>query len=1215
MRVKGTGNLTLTSTSGDLSVNSGGVSAGTGNVLLQAGVGAVGLQVALSVGVGNVNVVAGKAFTQGVDGDINITGPGSLDVRAGTITMADGATSTIANGNIAYTTVGALTLGITGAGVRLGQEALRITGAGNLALTTTAGDVNVESGGASVGRGNISLQASMGAVDLQAPLAVGAGNVTVVAAKTFTQGVDGDIYTAGGGSLDVRAGTITMADGASGTTTNGNIRYAAVGKLTLGALSSNANVSLSALNVVDAGAGDTDTLNITAFGLDVVITGSSAGDGFGSVDNAIETNVAQLSGSVASAGGLVIAQSNSITLGTLSSTGNLIVSTQAGGITTLAGAAITVAGDLLLNAGGSDSDIKLGADLKNTKGNISLFASGSIVQSANITSTAPGKTVEMEAVTGTVKMADGTLLRTEGGNVRVKASGSITLGQIDTRLGLVRAPGTAGQEAWGLVSLLTPNGSIVDNATEAGNGIDVYAKALRIEAALGAGEGANHIESEIITLSASVGLDGVFLTDATSLTVGQTQEVVTQRVANDATNSVSATTDPVQSDVASAGAVVLRTLAGNLTIAASQSDTSGAVRAGGNLLLQAGADTANGDSDILLNAIVRSASGNISVNASRSILQNANVWTGGNASTIDFQAGSNIQQSQDTETSTVSITSNNGNVNLFAGGSITLETVAAGSGSVRMVAGGSIVDGDAQADVQVDLTATGLQMVAGLGGGVGQASNPLEVSVGVIAARAGRGGVYVLETDAISVDAVNVSVQRVDFGANTTVQGFLLDDLRTSEAGNIVLVARDGGILLSDGLGSTLLDNTAVLADGGNVLLDAQGPNSDLVATAYVSSKSGDITMRAGRELLLGTGTTPANVTTSGTGTIELLATRGSVTMLGTSGVGAAGSSVRLAAGGNVVLGNVSATFASIKADAGSISSAAASTTNVTSLMLRLEAGQSIGTEDRKLTTAVVAMSALARGAGQSGIYISDIDDVSGTSVGVSVQEVTVTGETVPVDDAVQSDLTSTGNGNIVLLSQRGSVTLQDGDANGTAMSAGGSGNILVQTLVNSGNITVNGDVVSGNGQITLLSGGSTTFAPNADVRTDASVTIKASTGDVLMSKSTIAGGSGVITVNAGGKIVVGVVESTAPISIDASGRNEVAFGTATSWTGQAFTGASQNVEITIAAANLDRGAGSIAERLQRAYLLGSPGEQPLISGLSTFSQDSFEYWVNTLSL
>jgi len=40
-----------------------------------------------------------------------------------------------------------------------------------------------------------------------------------------------------------------------------------------------------------------------------------------------------------------------------------------------------------------------------------------------------------------------------------------------------------------------------------------------------------------------------------------------------------------------------------------------------------------------------------------------------------------------------------------------------------------------------------------------------------------------------------------------------------------------------------------------------------------------------------------------------------------------------------------------------------------------------------------------------------------------------------------------------------------------------------------------------------------------------------------------------------------------------------------------------------------------LASRLQQSYILGTPGEQPLISGLDTFSQDNFEYWVDTLSL
>jgi hypothetical protein len=40
-----------------------------------------------------------------------------------------------------------------------------------------------------------------------------------------------------------------------------------------------------------------------------------------------------------------------------------------------------------------------------------------------------------------------------------------------------------------------------------------------------------------------------------------------------------------------------------------------------------------------------------------------------------------------------------------------------------------------------------------------------------------------------------------------------------------------------------------------------------------------------------------------------------------------------------------------------------------------------------------------------------------------------------------------------------------------------------------------------------------------------------------------------------------------------------------------------------------------IASRLQQSYILGTPGEQPFISGLDTFSQDTFEYWIDNLSL
>ena len=40
-----------------------------------------------------------------------------------------------------------------------------------------------------------------------------------------------------------------------------------------------------------------------------------------------------------------------------------------------------------------------------------------------------------------------------------------------------------------------------------------------------------------------------------------------------------------------------------------------------------------------------------------------------------------------------------------------------------------------------------------------------------------------------------------------------------------------------------------------------------------------------------------------------------------------------------------------------------------------------------------------------------------------------------------------------------------------------------------------------------------------------------------------------------------------------------------------------------------------LANRLQQSYVLGTPGEQPLISGQDTFSRDNFDYWVDTLAL
>jgi hypothetical protein len=40
-----------------------------------------------------------------------------------------------------------------------------------------------------------------------------------------------------------------------------------------------------------------------------------------------------------------------------------------------------------------------------------------------------------------------------------------------------------------------------------------------------------------------------------------------------------------------------------------------------------------------------------------------------------------------------------------------------------------------------------------------------------------------------------------------------------------------------------------------------------------------------------------------------------------------------------------------------------------------------------------------------------------------------------------------------------------------------------------------------------------------------------------------------------------------------------------------------------------------LSSQMEQSFILGTPGEQPLISGLNSFSQDDFEFWVDPLSV
>ena len=533
------------------------------------------------------------------------SGANHLETSVATLSVSSGAGGAFVTETDALA-IGSLTVAVNrvagdasfASAVTAAQEDLSASGAGSLVLIT-GGDLTVNQGTAGTGgistvSGNVLLSVT-GSLALNAALNAGSGNVSLVSSAAMSFDASGDISTSGTGTVDVRSGaSISMADGTVTTAAGGNIRYAAAGTLTLGALSTGASVSLSASSITDSGTSETD---ITATQLRLITTGASAGQGAGTSGNHLEINVSMLAADVKGTDGLYVTEADGLVIGTLGainvnqvamngtvsvgsqtadaaqanlvSAGNLVLVTTNGSLATLAGGgAVSAAGNLLLSAGGASSDLTLGAAVLNTAGHTSLSAGRSIVQNAGITASGLAMTVELEAV-ASITMADGTVIQTNGGAVRVKAGGDITVGQLDARVASDRSGSSLTDQAtWGAVSIVSTGGSILDNAGESVSGnTDVYASELRLSAAAtagGIGQSGNHLESEAARVSAQTGTGGLYLTEATALAVGQTAAVTVNRVRTDGTVTGSTQVDAAQSGLVSAGNLVLVTTGGSL---------------------------------------------------------------------------------------------------------------------------------------------------------------------------------------------------------------------------------------------------------------------------------------------------------------------------------------------------------------------------------------------------------------------------------------------------------------------------------------------------------------------------------------------------------------------------------------------------------------------------------------------------------------------------
>ena len=265
---------------------------------------------------------------------------------------------------------------------------------------------------------------------------------------------------------------VTMLEGTSTASNSGNIRVQAstTGNLTVGVIDARSAADRSGNTLTDQGTWGAVSLVSNASILDTtessVLVDVYAGEfrlnaatGVGASGNHLETEVAKVSAAVNSTGLFIlestaveVTQTAAIPVNRVASnastttvdstdaiqsdfmiTGDLVLQTTAGAITVSEGdtdtgtLGISASGNILLTAGGT-SNIKNDADVISTGGHISLNASQDILQNADITAQASGKTIDLLASRHITMAQTTSSTTTNNGDISLVAtSGDVTI--------------------------------------------------------------------------------------------------------------------------------------------------------------------------------------------------------------------------------------------------------------------------------------------------------------------------------------------------------------------------------------------------------------------------------------------------------------------------------------------------------------------------------------------------------------------------------------------------------------------------------------------------------------------------------------------------------------------------------------------------------------------------------------------------------------------
>jgi len=667
----GYNNFSMIATSGNLEV--GTVSA-TNTVILAASNGDVtDTNADSSVTGSTVNITAG-----GADGDIGTT-TNKINTTAGTLNLTGAGT-----GDVFVTESNGVTVGAT-------------TGSGNINVTSTTGDLTL---GTISTTGNITLTALAG--DLLGGVASSVAGAIV---NLIAGGADGDVGQTGA-AINTTATTLNLTGTGTGeinvtesngatvgaTTDSGNINVTTTtGDLSVGTVSTTGNMTLSALagdildatsnlvgniiNLIAGGAdGDigttTNKINTTAGTLN--LTGAGTGDVFVTESNGVTVGATTGSGNIN-----VTSTTGDLTLGTISTTGNITLTALAGDL--LGGVASSVAGAIVnLIAGGADGDVgQTGAAINTT------------ATTLNLTGTGTGEINVTESNGATVGAT------TDSGNINVTTTtGDLTLIDFSTT---------------GDVSLTATAGNIVDDFIQSTR-IDANSLTMTALGNIGSALANGDIDFNTTTFVAqSTGNGNIAVNSLTGMNFTSANFLTAGAVNVTAGGASSATGINGYSDFS------LTTTAGDITVGDVTTTNSASFTAqAGNIV-----DDGNVATKVTSNTI------SFSGNAVGTLINKINTA----ATTINAisQTGGIFIMEEDGATVNANSSVANGDICIITPtGDLILGTINAGNGSVMLEAtAGNVLDGNGAAN---NITAgTNSSIVAG--GTIGATGDGIDVDI------------------------------------------------------------------------------------------------------------------------------------------------------------------------------------------------------------------------------------------------------------------------------------------------------------------------------------------------------------------------------------------------------------------------------------------------------------------------------------------------------